>query len=122
MARRNNRTNRHKTAKTGSVDKKAGKPEASAPKPEQYPHFRRYRKSGHPALIVGERPAELPKDEEYNYRKVMHDKYEGRHLNEEVKPNPKPKDPKPMYIAKRVRHDKKEEFSNWKYPWKYPKK
>ena len=36
-----------------------------------YPHFRYYRKSGHPALIVGEQKAEESKREEERYRKVM---------------------------------------------------
>ncbi len=36
-----------------------------------YPHFRHYKKSGHPALIVGEQKREGEKDE-YKFRKVMH--------------------------------------------------
>ena len=81
---------------------------------DTYPHFRRYKKSNHPALITSEKT-----ENEYNYRKVMHSEKDGRHLNEKVYPNPNPKDKKPMYIGKRVRHDKKENFSKWKYPWKY---
>lgn len=69
---------------------------------ESYPHFRNYKKSGHPALIVSERS-----EEEYNYRKVTHSERDGRHLNEKVFPNPNPRDQKPMYIGKRTRHDKK---------------
>ena len=84
---------------------------------EKYPHFRYYRKSKHPALIVGEQPVE-----EYKYRKVMHSKKDGRHLNEKVYPNPDPKDKNPMYIGKRVRHDKKRNFASKPLPWKYPKK
>ena len=83
---------------------------------ESYPHFRRYRKSGHPALIVDEYS-----DEEYKYRKVMHSDRDGRHLNEKVFPNPDPTDKKPMYIGKRMRHDQKKNFGN-RLPWKYPKK
>lgn len=81
------------------------------------PHFRWYRAGRHPALIVGEQPVE-----EYQFRKVMHGEKDGRHLNEKVYPNPNPVDKKPMYIGKRVRHDKKSKFSSWMYPWKYPKK
>ena len=84
-------------------------------KKETYPHFRRYKKSGHPALIIAEHS-----EKEYNYRKVMHSERDGRHLNERVFPNPDPRDKKPMYIGKRVRHDEKKHFGN-KLPWKYPK-
>lgn len=86
-------------------------------KKDTYPHFRYYRKSKHPALIVGEKPIE-----EYRYRKVMHSEKDGRHLNEKVYPNPNPKDKKPMYIGKRVRHDKKSNFEKNPLPWIYPKK
>ncbi len=86
-------------------------------KKENYPHFRYYKKSKHPALITGERS-----EEEYNYRKVMHSKKDGKRNNEEVYPNPNPKDKKPMYIGKRVRHDKKSFFEKYILPWKYPKK
>lgn len=82
-----------------------------------YPHFRYYKKSKHPALIVGEQPVE-----EYKYRKVMHRERDGRHLNEKVYPNPNPKDKKPMYIGKRVRHDKMTNFEDSPLFWKYPKK
>lgn len=82
-----------------------------------YPHFRYYKKSKHPALIVGEQPVE-----EYKYRKVMHSEKDGRHLNEKVYPNPNKKDKKPMYIGKRVRLDKKSNFEDKPLPWKYPKK
>ncbi|MCD7728681.1 MAG: hypothetical protein LUI60_02050 [Clostridia bacterium] len=83
-----------------------------------YPHFRYYRKSGHPALIVGEQKSEKNIDE-YRYRKVMHSERDGRHLNEKVFPNPNPNDKEPMYIAKRVRHDDKDNFSNNPLSWKY---
>lgn len=93
-----------------------------------YPHFRYYRKSKHPALIVGEQKGSketaqgVKEVDEYRYRKVMHGEKDGRHLNEVVYPNPNPRDEKPMYIAKRVRHDDKEKFENSPLPWKYPKK
>lgn len=91
---------------------KRGKPKRD----EEYPHFRRYKVNNHPALIVQEHS-----QEEYDYRKVMHSDHDGKHLNEKVEPNPNPADPKPMYITKRIRHDKKNRFDK-KLPWKYPKK
>lgn len=87
---------------------------------EKYPHFRFYKKSKHPALIIGEQ-VNQGKDE-FNFRKVTHSEREGRHINEKVEPNPNPKDKKPMYIVKRVRHDEKTNFSEWKYNWKYNQK
>lgn len=81
---------------------------------EGFPHFRKYLKANHPALIV----AEHSKDE-YKYRKVTHGEKDGRHINEKVSPNPNLIDKKPMYISKRIRHDNKKFFSKWKYPWKY---
>lgn len=84
-------------------------------KKETYPHFRYYKKSGHPALIVGEQPID-----EYKYRKVMHSPKDGKKTNEKVYPNPNPKDKDPMYIGKRVRHDKKSNFRQDILPWKYP--
>lgn len=90
-----------------------------------YPHFRYYKKSKHPALIVGEQKrteqGKTPVDE-YKYRKVMHGEKDGDRKNEMVYPNPNPKDDKPMYIGKRVRHDDKGNFEERPLPWKYPKK
>ena len=85
-----------------------------------YPHFRYYRKSGHPALIVGEQKSGTI--DEYKYRKVMHAERDGNRPNERVYPNPIPKDPDPMYIGKRVKHDEKKRFEEKPLPWKYPKK
>lgn len=82
-----------------------------------FPHFRYYKKSKHPALITGEFS-----EREYRFRKVTHAEKDGRHLNEIVYPNPDPRDPKPMYIVKRERHDVKDQFSGWIYPWIYKKK
>ena len=84
---------------------------------ERFPHFRYYIKSGHPALIMSERTID-----EYNYRKVMHSEKDGKRSNEKVFPNPDPSDKEPMYIGKRVRHDKKTNFENKILPWKYPNK
>ena len=85
-------------------------------KESEYPHFRRYKVSDHPALIIKEHS-----NDEYDYRKVTHSEKDGRHLNEMVYPNPDPTDKDPMYIVKRVRHDKKNKFGK-RLPWKYPKK
>ena len=84
---------------------------------EEYPHFRRYLKSGHPALITAEHS-----EDEYKFRKVMHSARDGKRLNEKVVPNPNPKDKNPMYIGKSVKHDKKKYFEKKKLPWKYPGK
>lgn len=87
---------------------------------ERFPHFRYYKKSKHPALIVGEqRTNEL---DEYRYRKVMHGMKDGKRTNECVIPNPNPKDPNPMYIGKRIRHDRKQAFEEKPLPWIYPTK
>lgn len=79
---------------------------------QKYPHFRKYKKSGHPAMITGEHSFN-----EWNYKKVMHSDRDGRHLNDTIFPNPDPNDSKPMHITKRTRHDKKDNFSNWRYRW-----
>ncbi len=81
-----------------------------------FPHFRKYKKSNHPAMITGEYS-----EEEWNYRKVMHGDRDGRHLNETFDPNPNPLDLEPMHVARRVRHDNKENFSKWRYRWKIKK-
>lgn len=90
------------------------------PSKETYPHFRYYKPSKHPTLVVGEQSQ--GGSDEYRYRKVMHSERDGRHLNEKVFPNPNPKDKNPMYIGRRVRHDKKSKFEKTPLPWKYPKK
>ena len=109
--------------------KKPGKPAGQKVKTaekENFPHFRKYKKSNHPALIVGEQKGKKTDNQgkehetdEYKYRKVMHNEKDGNSPNEKVFPNPNPKDPRPMYIGKRVRHDEKKNFGE-KYPWKYP--
>ena len=100
-----NKNNISKSSKYIVFDKKNEK--------QKFPHFRKYKKSGHPAMITGEYSSK-----EWNYRKVMHSEKEGKHLNEKIFPNPNPIDPKPMHVAKRVRHDNKNNFSKWKYNWK----
>jgi hypothetical protein len=84
---------------------------------ESYPHFRYYKKSRHPALIVGECPVD-----EYKFRKVTSSERDGERLNEKVDPNPDKTMKTPMYIGKRTRHDKKKYFDKNKLSWKYPKK
>ena len=108
--------------KTNQPPLKGGKREKRVEVP--YPHFRYYKKSKHPALIVGEQKGVKKEKEieEYRYRKVMHGETEGGRTNETVYPNPDPSDPDPMRIAKRVRHDDKENFNEKPLPWKYPKK
>ncbi len=122
------RTVRRIKSKGKSKGKKAyeGKPAPRAPgrgsKQQKhvkapYPHFRYYKKSGHPALIEGEYS-----EDEYSYRKVMHGERDGKKKNEKVSPNPNRKDPNPMYIGKRKRHDKMASFEDLPLPWKYPGK
>ncbi|MDR1094145.1 MAG: hypothetical protein LBL66_08375 [Clostridiales bacterium] len=103
--------------KKGKGGKKPNKRTQGKPNGEKFPHFRFYLKSRHPALIVGDRPVD-----EYNYKKVTSSERDGNHPNEKVEPNPDKTKSTPMYIGKRTRHDKKKNFSKWKYPWKYPKK
>ena len=114
------KTEAQKKAIKRSYAKKAEQKRTEAP----YPHFRYYRKSKHPALIVGEQTANKNNKtvEEYRYRKVTHSQIEGGRNNDMVYPNPNPKDTEPMYITKRVRHDEKDNFENKPLPWKYPKK
>ena len=52
----------------------------------------------------------------------MHGEKDGSRNNEIVYPNPDKRDNEPMYIGKRTRHDKKDNFENVPLPWKYPQK
>ena len=120
-----------KPAKKSGAGKQTKKPGNAGQKSktvekENFPHFRKYKKSNHPALIVGEQKGKKTDNQgkeretdEYKYRKVMHNEKDGNSPNEKVEPNPNPKDPRSMYIGKRVRHDEKKNFGE-KYPWKYP--
>ena len=78
-------------------------------------HFRKYYKSKHPALIVGE------DKKDYKFRRVTSSELSGHHKNEKVYPNPDRLKNTPMYIVKQIQKDKKSQFSKWKYPWKYDK-
>lgn len=115
-----------KRAIAASYARKAAKNKGRVEAP--YPHFRYYKKSKHPALIVGEQkgfkqtPQGAKETDEYKYRKVMHNEKDGNRSNEKVYPNPNPKDSRPMYIGKRIRHDDKDNFEEFPLPWKYPKK
>lgn len=51
----------------------------------------------------------------------MHSEKDGKRRNEKIFPNPDPSDKQPMYIGKRVRHDKKKHFEREPLSWKYPK-
>ncbi len=82
----------------------------------EYPHFRHYTKSGHPALILDS------ENGDYKFRRVTSAEKSGHHKNEKVEPNPDNRRKTPMYIVKAVQKDKKKAFSKWKYPWKYLKK
>ena len=84
-------------------------------KKDIYPHFRRYKKSGHPALILSE------EKQDYHFRRVTSSEYSGHHRNEKVYPNPDKRKTTPMYIVKQRQKDKKKFFGK-KYPWKYPNK
>lgn len=79
---------------------------------QKFPHFRKYKKSQHPAMITGEYS-----NTEWNYRKVMHGQKDGKRTNEMYYPNPNPLDKEPMFVGKRVRHDNKNNFSTWRYNW-----
>ena len=87
------------------------------PSNESFPHFRHYKKSGHPALILSEEP-----EEKYKFRRVTSSEFSGHHRNEKVDPNPDSRRSTPMYIVKQRQTDYKKNFSKWKYPWKLPKK
>ena len=95
-----------------SGQEKGGK----APAKEHFPHFRYYKKSKHPALILKER-----NEDEYDFRRVTSSEFSGHHRNEKIDPNPDPRKSTPMYIVKRREHDRKKAFGS-KYPWKYPYK
>ena len=83
---------------------------------EKYPHFRHYKKSGHPALILSEDTAD-----KYKFRRVTSSEFSGHHRNERIEPNPDIRRITPMYIVKQKQSDYKKNFSTWKYPWKPPK-
>ena len=86
----------------------------------EFPHFRKYKRSNHPALIVGS--ATIKKnDDGFLYRKTSHSPGVSKRSSEKVSPNPNPKDPNPMYIEKRKRADYRHKFGeklNWKLPQK----
>lgn len=85
-------------------------------KNEEYPHFRKYFKSNHPALILSDQK------DDYEFRRVTSSEFSGHHRNEKVEPNPDRTRKTPMYIVKQRQRDKKKRFSSWKYPWKYEPK
>ena len=96
-------------------DKQKKKPGKQSGK-KTYPHFRHYKKSGHPALILSEE-----KNDRYKFRRVTSSEFSGHHRNEKVEPNPDKRRKTPMYIVKQRQVDEKKHFSEWKYSWKYPK-
>ena len=84
---------------------------------EIYPHFRHYKKSGHPALILSPEG-----DDKYKFRRVTSSEFSGHHRNEKIEPNPDKRRKTPMYVVKQRQIDLRKNFSSWKYSWKYPKK
>ena len=84
---------------------------------ETYPHFRHYKKSGHPALILSPNS-----DDKYNFRRVTSSEFSGHHRNEKIEPNPDSRRDTPMYVVKQRQTDLRKNFSSWRYSWKYPKK
>ena len=85
-----------------------------------FPHFRIYKKSKHPALILDY--ANIDKHHDgYLYRKTSHSKKMTQKGCEKVFPNPNPIDQKPMYIEKKKRVDYKMQFGK-KLPWEFPQK
>ena len=101
--------------KVKKIARKNKKPSHTGKVKETFPHFRKYFKSNHPALILKE------EGEDYHFRRVTSSEYSGHHKNEKVEPNPDKTRTTPMYIVKNKQKDKKKRFSPWKYPWKYKK-
>ncbi len=85
----------------------------------EFPHFRMYRKSKHPAMIVGD--ATINKDKDgYLYKKTSHSTGLTKRGFDVLSPNPDPKDDRPMFVEKRKRKDYKFKFGP-KLPWRKPK-
>lgn len=68
-------------------------------------HFRQYRRSGHPAFIVGESKTT------YDFHRVTSSPRSGHHANWKVDPNPQIGRRTPMYIIKAEQSDTKNWFS-----------
>ncbi len=86
----------------------------------EFPHFRKYKRSNHPALIIG--LAKIKKEADgFLYRKTSHSPGVSKKKCDKIDPNPNPNDNRPMYIEKRKRADFKFRFGeklNWKFPQK----
>ena len=74
-------------------------------------HFRKYKKSGHPAYIVDE------ENEDFIFHRVTSSEKSGHHKNWKVEPNPDKNKKTPMYIVKQEQQDRKKHFD--KEPLKY---
>ena len=83
---------------------------------EEFPHFRYYIKSKHPALITNE---SIDK-KQYEFHGITSYPYDGKHRNIKVIPNPDTTKKSAMYIKRRKKYDDKKMFKN-KYEWKVPK-
>ena len=87
---------------------------------EEFPHFRIYKKSKHPVLIVDHATIKKEKDG-FLYKKASHSSGLTKRGFSVITPNPDPKDKKPMFIENRRRKDFKHKFGP-RLPWKSPKK
>ena len=85
-----------------------------------YPHFRKYKKSRHPALLVGE---DRKNRNVVIFHRTSHESSVARKKGFFViSPNPKPGDSRPMYVEKKKRADEKKFFSPRPYTWKIKNK
>lgn len=84
-----------------------------------FPHFRIYKRSKHPALILGNARIKKSKDS-YLYQKTSHSEGVTNKGYKKIFPNPNPRDKEPMYVENKKRVDFKEKFGP-KLPWKYNK-
>ena len=64
---------------------------------ETYPHFRHYKKSGHPALILSPEG-----DDKYKFRRVTSSEFSGHHKNEKIEPNPDKRRKSCKYCKSRI--------------------
>ncbi|MCI1245267.1 MAG: hypothetical protein LKG11_04935 [Bacilli bacterium] len=67
-------------------------------------HFRKYRKSNHPSLIVGD------DGRAYDFIGLTHSPYSGGHKCHELSSNPDPRDPRKSYLRRELRSDSHHSF------------
>lgn len=85
-----------------------------------FPHFRMYKKSNHPALIL-DNAKKQKEDDSFLYRKASHSRKVASKGYEKVYPNPNKKDKRAMYIENKKRVDYKNKFGPI-LPWQYLQK